>query len=791
MNSSCKFKAIVAVFVCAAALSLSADGVKVVLPSGGATRFEKTAKDELCKYLAKATGEKVDAVGEDDFAGGGRAVYVGRTRFAAACGIDCGALKEEEWVLKDAGGGLVVAGGDAGVLFAAYHLLEDVVGIHWLDPTDEGDYMPPVRHVDWSGVDLRGRPKLRYRHVYIVPGDAGSRFLARNRATTGRDIYGASGSSHTIYTTMGNADEIRRLFREHPDWFPLIDGRRYCHLENASCASQSQLCFTNPELFAYWTAKMREWILRDREKAAKAGRKPPMYYAIDQNDCFDGFCRCEACAAIAKREGSNAGILLDFANRVASALAPEFPDVRFQMMALHSTEKPPAEMVAAPNVTIRLCDTTSNLLLPWTAPENAKHLDNLNAWTRHASAIGMWDYSITYGSPICVNYPTPAERTFAADLRMLRDRKGEGVFFEHEEPVAADMRDLKVWVEFKLAEDPDLDGDALIKTFTDLYYGEAAGAAIRRYRLMLEEKGRASGARVSWFPGLSDYAFIDLDAFVEAYSIYGEAMAAVRGDATRSARVEHAFLSLDRLYAIRAPTILKLAAERGAVPAILPSQGDAMDRYSRVFMHEMERRGYGEAVSWKKKSLDDFIKTVSARRELPVPEVFKDVPKGALFMYATTLASVYHRGNSYVEDPSSPAGRVMEIDVGRARKAPKVTFKLYAWPLPCALWPTMDDTLIGTMSAVPAASGDGYRWYKCFEDARLTQQSVLRLVDGWVIPLEGAVSDNSELGQKYDIWASVKIDGVDTLADGPLPDNCKVRIDQVAVVRKTLNSQDK
>ena len=72
---------------------------------------------------------------------------------------------------------------------------------------------------------------------------------------------------------------------------------------------------------------------------------------------------------------------------------------------------------------------------------------------------------------------------------------------------------------------------------------------------------------------------------------------------------------------------------------------------------------------------------------------------------------------------------------------------------------------------------------------RLTQKSVFRLVEGWIIPLEGTVSDNSELGQKYDIWASVKLDGVDAPQEGPLPDSCTVRIDQIAVVRKTLNSQ--
>jgi hypothetical protein len=281
-----------------------------------------------------------------------------------------------------------------------------------------------------------------------------------------------------------------------------------------------------------------------------------------------------------------------------------------------------------------------------------------------------------------------------------------------------------------------------------------------------------------------------LDAFAGAYCLYAEAMAAVRGDAVRSARVEHAFLSLDRIYAIRSPSILRQAAERKEMCAALPSQRTAMDRYRRVFMYEMKRRGYGEAISMKTKNIDNFLKSVSARRDLPIPEMFKDAPKNSVFMYATTLASVYHRGSAFADDASSVAGRVLEIDVGRARRQPNVS-NLYSWPLPCALWPTMDGTVRGKMSVTAATSGDGYRWYKCFENVKLTQKSVLRIVDGWILPLEGALSDNSELGQKYDIWASVRIDGAPApLKEGPLGDSCVVRIDQIAVVRKTLNRQE-
>ena len=338
---------------------------------------ERTAAAELCEYLGKVTGESYETVPADK-AGTGPSIRL----------VADASMASEEWSVRtEADGSVVIRGGrPRGVLYGAYHFLEDVLGVRWLSPTAE--YVPTRKGLNGLGkLDLHGKPAMPYRTIYQVPGRGGLKFLARNRMNTSyaefggcRKIFGGAGECHTMYTNLGDPDEVRRLFKEHPDWFPLIDGKRYCHVERANSGAQSQLCLTNPELRRYWTERLRERIRKDRAAADKAGTDRPMYYAIDQNDCYDGFCTCEACQAIADREGSNAGLLLDFSNYVAAELESEAPEARFQMMALHSTEKPPKFLKARRNVTIRLCDTTSNELVPWTDAQNAKHLDNLKAW---------------------------------------------------------------------------------------------------------------------------------------------------------------------------------------------------------------------------------------------------------------------------------------------------------------------------------------------------------------------------------------------------------------------------
>jgi len=771
----------------------SGDGILPVAVPASETLALKTAKAELVSYLSQITGRKFAAVVEATAPA--KAIYLGPTKFAADHGIDLKSFGPDEWIIREIDGNLVLAGDEPrGTLYAVYHFLEDELGVRWLSPAPDGEVVPKRETLVLSGLDRRGKPAMPYRSIYVVPGADGERFLVRNRVNTHSPIYGGGGSyggsqdCHTLYSNLGNKEAIRKLYAEHPEYFPLIDGKRFCDLSTKHPGGeQSQLCLTNPDLRDLWAEKLRERIRTCLAERKASGRRPPIYFAIDQNDCYDGFCKCDKCQEVVKREEGNAGLLLEFANYVAEKLESEAPGISFQMMALHSTEKPPKTLKARHNVSIRLCDTTSNILKPWTDPENAKHYNNLLAWKDHVDKIAMWDYSITYGSTVCVSYPTPAEYTFADDIRTLRDNKGDGFFFEHENPVTADMRDLKVWVELKLVENPDLDGNELIRTFTDLYYGPAAGAIVRAYRELLAQKAKAANARVTWFPGLSSYGFLDAETVSACYDLYAKALAAAT-DTLQRERVEHAFLSLDRLYIIKSSGFARYLKQAGkSLP--LPDTKRITDRYCRVIDREFARRGYKTGDGEYKKNVDEFLKMVAARKELPVPPEFKDVPNGALFLFSTTMASLYFRPNKLVDDPSSPAGKTLRTAITDVLKERKYNLDAFAYPFKHATWPTMKGTVRGTMVNGPATKPEGYRWYKYAENVELKQDSCFAPFSGWNLPLEGVVSDNSELGQKYDIWASVKVEGPDYFATGKVTPENVFFVDQIAVVRKTLNSE--
>jgi len=696
----------------------------------------RTAADELTNYLHKVTGRRFRLVEENGMLPTG-AVYVGDCATAAKKGISSAGFGAEEWRIREVDGNLFIGGGaPRGTLYGVYHFLEDEVGVLWLTPADE--YVPTKKTVTFTG-ERRGKPALRYRELYFIAGTGTEAFIARNRLCSrlpqygGTMVNGGSRGNHTMYCNLGGPDEIRRLFKEHPEYFPMKDGQRWCDLARADRSAQSQLCLTSPGLRRLWVEKLRAYIRRDYAWAKEHGVTPPINYAIDQNDSADGFCRCPDCAAIIEREGSVSGLLLDFVNSVAGELADEAPDSIFRMLAYVSTEKAPKFLKARDNVGVRLCDTTSNVLKPWTDPENATHYENLKAWGRCCRNVAMWDYQITFGSPSSTAYPTSTARTIATDLKALAANSGDGVFFEHEEPVGGDLRDLKVWLECKYAENPDLDFETMLKKFTDAYYG-AGGAAVRAYVRFLEKM--SVGHRLTFYPAARHYDFFDDRAVARAYQVFDRGFAAVAGDETLVRRLRSARLSLD-----------KLATFRG--------DKARTQEYLETFRYEKARRG----ITDKSEDPERFIR-VAAKYKVPVPPEFADVPADRLFLFNANNgdSTVFGRKLTSVEDYASPVGECARL---RVEELPQEAQDAAVWPYPCRIFKTFPSgDYAGRMSGAELTDKAPYAWYKAAEGVKLTKESVLELFSAYRYPLGSAVRDNTELGSRYTVWVSFRKAGI-------------------------------
>ena len=104
-----------------------------VFYSENATGTEKHAATEIAGYLSKISGSRISCTVEISGKPHPYGIFVGRTAFASAKGVDVSCFDQEEWLIRRFPDGIIVTGGrPRGTLFGAYEFLERFFGIMWL-----------------------------------------------------------------------------------------------------------------------------------------------------------------------------------------------------------------------------------------------------------------------------------------------------------------------------------------------------------------------------------------------------------------------------------------------------------------------------------------------------------------------------------------------------------------------------------------------------------------------------------------------------------------------------------
>ncbi len=258
--------------------------------------------------------------------------------------------------------------------------------------------------------------------------------------------------------------------KDHPEYFSMgPDGRR-CFRANGG----GQLCMTHPGAFETVWSSLRSFIEADR---AEFGAEAPRIYDFSQMDNTDFICLCPECRkVIAKydrkgghKDGGDAGLVLEFVNRLARRAAAEFPGVVIRTFAYVSTDVPPKPPFRIePNVMIWYCDLYSKCddMLPLTHPFNSRSLGLLGEWSSITKNIEVWDYYLSRGIWVAAD-------AMAADARVFRDlgisRIGPEWSFNRQP-----FQELNMFVLSQLYFDPGADVDMLVSKWCRVYGRGAA-----------------------------------------------------------------------------------------------------------------------------------------------------------------------------------------------------------------------------------------------------------------------------------------------------------------------------
>jgi len=737
------------------AVTIAKDGKPQVdiIVAGEATLAEETAAAELGEYLGKIVGSPVAVVKPGEATMMDSHIFVGLTSPAIRLRLVPDKLGPEEWVIRASGKDLIVTGGrPRGTLYAVYHLLEDVLGVHWWNPWEES--VPHKPTLKLENVNLRGNPVTPYRDIYMLYGNDGGRFAARNRLNRdgdarispefgGRRDYGPPYHVHTFNLYF----PPKEYGAQHPDWYSLINGKRV--------VDTSQLCLTNPELRKAFLAKLTNFIETTAAKAQEEGAPPPDVFSISQND-WDNHCQCDNCEAIAKAEESEAGPLLDFVNFMAGAIKDGYPWVYIDTLAYQYTQKAPKTIKPRDNVIVRLCDTESDPTKPITSEENTKFREHLLSWARIAKNLRVWDYAVTYANP--VGMPLPTMQTYDDDFTFYSQHNVEGVFTEHEFGIIGDMRDLKIWMMIKLLENPGADYNKLVQTFTDGFYGPA-GKLVREYLTALETEAKAKKSYANWSSTPMSLTYLNLGFINRAQRIFDGAEKAVGDDAALLRRVRHARLPLDRATVV---TYTRLNSEwqtQGQPAGQAPPSRDLMaQRAMNTWMAEANLRLPESQQEKEKQAAErEMRRYTSLPSSVPLPEKFRDLPKGTVHDYTADMTRNWNDVVQVIKDPGAESGITNKLDL----TAPETTDQeKYVLPMPWGLYGVQQKKFIGGNAIkVEDFPGPGYHWYKMGSFA-VEPSYYAYFFWSWIIQVDvDNVYDAGKPDQKFDVWARIKFEG--------------------------------
>lgn len=475
------------------ALTLAQDGrpSSAIVLAANAAEGERTAAHEVQTFVRKMTGAELPIKTQGEAVEGG-VIRLGHTLVARDV-PELATLDRDGIVLRTVGDStLIITGVDeVSDQLAVYRFLYLFGGVRWFVPGDIGECVPEQGTFSVENVNVVEVPDMKSRLYSAACGWDGGVWELRNLMRRRYEFH------HALFGIFVPS----KLYDEHPDWFPLIGGKRF---KPADGAESWQPCFGNPEVAEY-AAK----VIIERKDA-----NPELAtVSIGVND-GGGYCECDRCKALdggkertwrGRPDYSNR--FFTFANRVAEIVGQKYPDLSIGCLAYAMTENVP-DFPVNPMIRPYLCTDRSQ----WRDPAfKREDQDLLRRWSKTAKHMGTYDY--WYGAGYAIPRAFPHLQKDA--LQFARDQGVDGVYVEIYENYS--LGGPKAYVGAQLMWDVDQDVGKLLGDFYTRFFGPAADPMKRYFQRCEEQWMRQEGKAVwiHWWFDPSQFALFPPDVCKE------------------------------------------------------------------------------------------------------------------------------------------------------------------------------------------------------------------------------------------------------------------------------------
>lgn len=622
-----------------------------------ANAAEKYAADKLAFFLGKTVGKTFNVTKENQN-NSKNTIYVGNTDFSRKNGIKLSELAREEWIIRTVGDSLILTGGfNRGVIYAVYDYLERHAKIRIYDEhTVKIPVNPDLTVGKWN---LKRKPSYDARWVYdCLDWSKNShnfkefnKLFSYTQTLTGmHKLIGGDRPHHTAF------DYMKFWPKDKKELYALqADGSRPIP---KSPVGPGQMCLTNPEVRQLVIAQLRKFIEADRRAAAKGNYPPPVFYDISHNDNYHK-CVCKNCMAIAEREGSYSGTMLDFINFIARNIAVDYPDVIIRTFAYTYTALPPKNIKAEKNVSMHLAFLgaemggeyyTYDSMRPLSHKLNAEINERNSAWSKFTDHICRWEYWRLFPSTPEANLRVGS---IAEDIKRNYDCNVRYLFAEYEYPHWNSFFALHRYLGAKLTDDLNCNADELKKEFMQDYYGKAAAKMTELLAYMQKRQDSFLHRIGDWAPGHRDY--MDDEYFKTTFKLLKEAEQAVKNspEHLKHVRLEKAPLIGSMLY--RRPYLSNFDKEHNFNDLLETLRKETLNSIEYFYGNDRQRKSAENAL----KSNIANLKNYNYQAELPAD--FKADGKNFAIIPATGFSQDKKKNGKLVDDSTAFLKKAIKI----------------------------------------------------------------------------------------------------------------------------------
>ena len=331
-----------------------------IVPAPGDDPTAKHAAEELALYLGKIGGGSAPAIVNNAEAGKSSVVFEL---------VKNPKIEDQGFQLETKGETLYIrAKKPLGLLYGAYEVLKKYGGIRWIMPGPQGEYFKKKSVITVPNVSRISNPSFKVRtfHFCIADWDAPNYatwdWMVRNNMFIEYEHFGLRGGKFSKFAEFVNARgghwrggwhcftrlhkrgkseaEYRKMFEEHPERFPLINGQR-----RFLKGQEFQPCTTNPDNIKTMGHNLADSIRQ--QGTQREGR-----FILVNND-NTSWCECADCKAAADPRETKEGIISTrywkFINAIVAEARKELPEVERYAVGYGYQNYQPVPLGVMPN----------------------------------------------------------------------------------------------------------------------------------------------------------------------------------------------------------------------------------------------------------------------------------------------------------------------------------------------------------------------------------------------------------------------------------------------------------